>query len=177
MLALACDRCNAYKGAQNVRGKSLEIAMDIDLHDSPGASIRVFQSANEQTIVGLSRNPAEVFVDRTRSGEVGFHKNFPGRHAAPIGDGNRVSLHMFLDASSVEVFVNNGEKVISDRVFPSPDATGVHVDAPGTAVIKTFQVWGLKSVWTQPKLAAESAGQSGAIHKPVRTPRRWIRNH
>jgi fructan beta-fructosidase len=95
-------------------------------------------------------------VDRTRSGEVGFHKNFAGRHAAPIGDANRVTLHLFLDASSVEIFVNNGERVLSDRVFPSADALGVHVDAQSAAIIKTFQIWELKSVWTERKLAANS---------------------
>jgi len=75
----------------------------------------------------------EVFVDRTRSGNISFDEKFPGRQAGPLlpAGGKQVSLHIFVDRSSVEVFVNDGSTVISDAIFPSRDSQDIELYSKG----------------------------------------------
>ncbi len=59
-------------------------------------------------------------MDRTRSGRTNFHRAFPARHEAPlrVTDG-RVTLRLLIDTSSLEVFAQNGETVLTELIFPA----------------------------------------------------------
>ncbi len=61
-----------------------------------------------------------VYLDRRKAGDVSFNKNFPSIERAParLIDG-KVKLQIYIDASIVEVYINNGEAVITDHVFPA----------------------------------------------------------
>lgn len=57
---------------------------------------------------------------------------------------NKIRLQVLLDRSSVEVFVNDGEKVLTTLVFPDKDATGLSVFAEnGKVQLDTLKVWSL----------------------------------
>lgn len=53
------------------------------------------------------------------------------------------NLRIFLDRSSVEIFVNGGEEVCSSRFFPEVDETNIELKAHG-AVQCEMTVWNLK---------------------------------
>jgi fructan beta-fructosidase len=61
-----------------------------------------------------------------------FTVNFSQRNDAParLIDG-KIKLHIFVDWSSVEVFVNDGEAVITNRIFPDPDSQDVILYSDG----------------------------------------------
>jgi fructan beta-fructosidase len=89
-----------------------------------------------------------VFIDRTRSGEISFSKDFPGRHTAHLEKQATVKLHVFVDRSSVEVFANDGERVLSDRIYPRPGSDGIEFYATGAGgKILSLTMWQLNSVW------------------------------
>jgi sucrose-6-phosphate hydrolase SacC (GH32 family) len=97
----------------------------------------------------VDRELGRVFTDRTQSGNVNFHPKFSGVYDAPLAarDG-KVSLHIFVDACSVEVFVNNGEHVFTDLVYPSPGSRGVEFFGPESdSKITALDLWNLKSAW------------------------------
>jgi sucrose-6-phosphate hydrolase SacC (GH32 family) len=80
---------------------------------------------------------------------VTFHPKFSGVYDAPLTlrDG-KVRLHIFVDACSVEVFVNEGEQVLTALVYPSAASRGVEFFGPSdTAKVSSVNVWTLKSVW------------------------------
>ena len=135
--------------SQSVRGDCYEMLVEFQPGSAAQAGVRLRKGASEETVVGWQRTPAQVYVDRTRSGDVSFDENFPGRHAAPLLPGTTsLALHIFVDRSSVEVFVNDGESVISERIFPSPKSTGIEFfSTGGDAKVKTAQIWQLKSIW------------------------------
>ena len=89
--------------------------------------------AEERTVVGYDAASRSVYVDRTRSGDVGFAPTFPAVHHALLepGSDGRVRLTVIVDRSSVEVFCGSGEQVITDQVFPSDDSTRVALFAEG----------------------------------------------
>ena len=125
-----------------------EMIVDLELTAASQAGLKVRKGPSEETIVGVRRNPPELFIDRTRSGNTKFHERFPGVHTAPLRSGNRVKLHVFVDWSSVEVFANDGETVLSDRIFPSAGSDGVEVfTGGGDARVMSLQMWKLKNIW------------------------------
>jgi sucrose-6-phosphate hydrolase SacC (GH32 family) len=88
-------------------------------------------------------------LDRTRSGRIDFSGKFSGVHHAPVGlrDG-RVFLRILLDTSSIEVFANGGEAVLTDVILPTGNghALGMFTEGAGPRVTN-FRVHELKSAW------------------------------
>jgi sucrose-6-phosphate hydrolase SacC (GH32 family) len=98
----------------------------LDPGDAAEAGIKVRVGPGEETRMGWSRASGEVYVDRTRSGNTGFHPEFPGRHGAPLGlRGGKVELVVVVDDCSVEVFADGGAVSITDLIFPSGSSQGI----------------------------------------------------
>lgn len=141
---------NRAVAARSVRGETLEILFDLHPHDAAEAGLKLRKGDREETVVGWQRGPSRAFVDRTRSGATSFHAGFAARHTAPLGASRTgVQLHVFVDRSSVEVFVNDGEAVISERIFPSPGSDGLEFySLGGQAEFGPVRIWKLRPVWT-----------------------------
>ncbi|KAA5544495.1 glycoside hydrolase family 32 protein [Roseiconus nitratireducens] len=123
--------------------------------------IRLRTGADEFTEVGYDRQGRVVYVDRRRSGTVDFHETFAGRHEAPVRtiDG-RVTLEMIVDRSTIEVFINDGEAVISDRIFPSSQQPVIEVFAGGeTARLTDTTLFPLRSIWPDAPTATASGAE------------------
>ena len=131
----------------NIKGDALEIALELELGGATEAGLRLRTSTGEQTVVGIRREPPEVFIDRTKSGNVSFSSKFAGVHAAPLANAaGKHKLHIFLDRSSVELFCDDGETVLSDRIFPSPSSNGLAMYSNGgKARVHSLRVWRLRS--------------------------------
>ena len=105
---------------------------------------------SEETTVGFDRVKSELFVDRTHSGETSFDPKFSGRQTAPLtlAKGQALQLHILVDRCSVEVFANNGARVISDLIFPSLSSRGIELYSKGgEAKVVKLDIWNLKSIW------------------------------
>ena len=61
-----------------------------------------------------------------------------------FGDNGVVKLHIFLDRSVLEVFINDGLQSVTRVVYPGQRKLGVHVFADdGTAIVKSLKAWEL----------------------------------
>jgi fructan beta-fructosidase len=133
-------------------GMTLEILAEFEPGTASAFGLKVRKGRDEETVVGYDVADKTLFVDRSRSGNVQFSPHFAGRHAAPLGaDGGRVRLHLFVDASSIEVFGNDGDAVITDLIFPAPDSRGLGLYTKGgSAKLVAMDVWELESIWPRP---------------------------
>ena len=112
------------------------------------AGVRLSNAAGEEVTIGVARSPLEVFVDRRRSRVTPFHAAYPGRHAGPVDWRDRsITLRILFDRSVVEVFANDGETVITDRVFPTQPLDRVELLPRGDGRPAAY-MWTLGSVWT-----------------------------
>jgi fructan beta-fructosidase len=140
---------NAWLARKKIQGSQLELVVEFDRASAGVQGVKLFKGTKEETVVGVDGDGGRVFVDRTQSGNVSFHPVFAAIHDAPLAprDG-RVKLHIFVDACSIEVFVNDGEVVITDLVFPSAHSRAVEFFGQGKAAgIRSLDVWTLKSAW------------------------------
>jgi len=134
--------------AANIKGDALEIEAQVAPGDSGEVGFRLRTGQSEETLVGISGKTHEVFIDRTRSGLVSFSPDFPGRHRANLHWTSPVKLHIFLDRSSIEVFANDGETVLTDRIYPSPGSDGFEIYSESAdAQIPLLKIWKLSSIW------------------------------
>lgn len=130
---------------------------DIELEVVRGAwreaGLRLSNAVGEEVFVGVSTEPQglQLVVDRRRSRRTPFHAAYPERHHGPLrwrgGGADRVTLRVLFDRSTLEVFANDGETVISDRVFPTQPLTRLDVVGAGSAVPAPARLHEMKSVW------------------------------
>lgn len=125
--------------------ESSEILVRFDAAFSLGLKVRT--GLGQETLVGWDARAAEVYVDRSRSGQADFHKDFPGKHSAPLQtSGSILEMRIFVDRSSVELFADRGQAVITDLIYPDPASTGITVFADdGRKVIESLQVYEFSS--------------------------------
>ena len=140
----------------------------IDITFSPGtaakAGITVLGNGDSSTVIGYDAASKELYVDRTNSGDVGFHPLFSSIDSAPVSvdaQGN-VTLRIYVDRSSVEVFAQGGLQTITDQVFPGEGAGQVSLFADGgTAQLRSLTITPLKQAMFLESLKALNAGGKG----------------
>jgi len=132
------------------KGKALEIHAEFDAGGASVVGLQVRTGSNgDKTLVGYDAKSGEVFIDRSQSGQSDFDPSFPARHSAPLAAKNgKVKLRVLVDWSSVQVFAEEGEAVLTDLVYPAPTSDGLAVYAEGgTARLKHLTVYPLNSIW------------------------------
>ncbi|MEZ0333678.1 MAG: glycoside hydrolase family 32 protein [Gemmatimonadales bacterium] len=93
-------------------------------------SLDVTSGERDRTTVTVDAAKGELTVDRRESGKVDFHPAFAARHVAPIRPvGDTVRLRVLLDASSIEVFAQDGESVLTELIFPTPGSRKLRLRA------------------------------------------------
>jgi sucrose-6-phosphate hydrolase SacC (GH32 family) len=127
---------------------SADIEIDLTRGEWRDAGIRLSNAAGEAVVVGVSANPLELFVDRRTSRATPFHREYPGRHAGPVRwRGDTIALRVLFDRSVIEVFANDGESVITERVYPTQPLDRIELLPGGGAT--SARVWEMRPVWPQ----------------------------
>jgi fructan beta-fructosidase len=139
-------QANQWLRKRRIYGDSLEMLSTWKPGLSGQFGLRVLKGEQEETVIGFDEASKQVFVDRTHSGNVGFNKSFPGlHHAAARVRHDEISLHLFIDACSCELFVNDGELVFTDLVFPSSTSRQLEFFSRASrAIVNSAEVWSLR---------------------------------
>jgi sucrose-6-phosphate hydrolase SacC (GH32 family) len=127
---------------------ALPESAEIELEIAPGewseAGFRLSNAAGEEALVGVSAAPLEVFVDRRRSRTTPFHEGYPERHAGPVRwRERRITLRVIFDRTTLEVFANAGETVISDRLYPTRAFDRIEPLHAGRGLASPLRLWEL----------------------------------
>jgi sucrose-6-phosphate hydrolase SacC (GH32 family) len=118
-------------------GDTYEISLTADAAKDlrmtlPGAEL-IYDSARKQ-----------ISLDRT-TGNVDVDPRFPSRTTAPLdlGSGRSLTLRIFVDRSSIELFADGGRVTMTNLVYP------VASSAPAitTGAATKLEAWPLKSIW------------------------------
>lgn len=120
----------------DLRGDRLEILAAFQWDENVcrfGVRVRVGRA--EQTTISYDVNGQKLCVDRSQSGQVDFHERFAAVHSAPLVplDG-LIRLHIFIDASSLEVFANDGRLAFCEAIFPSQQSQGLELFVEGGTI-------------------------------------------
>ena len=124
-----------------------EILMDIETRDAHPVSLTLSNKAGEKVVLVYHPADGTLSFDRTQSGIVNFSQDFPSVTTGPIHrhDG-KVSLRLFVDRSSIEVFEQEGRLAMTNLVFPTSPYTTLSVStAKGRAKVSNLKIFALKT--------------------------------
>ena len=124
---------------------ALELVLELELDAATEVGVRLqTDGAGNSLVVGYDAGKAQLFVDRRKAGNTAFHANFAAKHTAPLKlTGGKLKLRIFLDRSTLEVFANGGQAVISDTVYPNEGAQKMGLYSKGAARLKMMEVYSL----------------------------------
>lgn len=124
-------------------------AYEVELSINPGKSKEVsFTLSNgkgEKVLMTYDTVKKTLAMDRSKSGEVSFSKDFPAVTEMPVSKSKELKLRLFVDKSSVEAFVNNGEFVMTNCVFPSAPYDMITFESDGNRYkVKNINIYQIK---------------------------------
>ncbi|MFW6270036.1 MAG: glycoside hydrolase family 32 protein [Bacillota bacterium] len=132
-----------------IKAKSFEIKTDLNLKDCSDFNFTLRKGINERTIIGYNKKQNKFYLDRRNSGENDFHDNFAEIHELPLELNNdSLKLQIFVDWSSVEIFINSGEKTVTDLIFPKEESDSLELNVEkGTLKVNNLDLYKLDSIW------------------------------
>lgn len=102
----------------------------------------------ERMVVGYDRDSKQFYTDRTASGKTSFSQKFVQKHFAPLEAGDVLRIRAVTDASSIELFINNGALAMSEVFFPNEDFNQLEFFSEGGKVqLMPSKMIQLKSIW------------------------------
>ncbi len=127
-----------------------EIVLTFEQCDAGKFDIVIQHSETDKTVVIYDFVKKMLLVDRSDSGEVGFSESFSIVQEAPLKpENNKVKLQMFVDTSSIEIFANDGQSVITSLIYPSDGKKElVLVSSEESTTIYDLNITPLESIWT-----------------------------
>ena len=132
-------------------GKGFDIVAEFEVGSATSFGFRVLKNATgtEFTSISYDATTSKLCVDRTKSGNTAFHPSFAVMDEVampPIG--NEIKMRILVDWSSVEVFGNDGEIVLSYQVFPYVNSNKLELFASGGEVrLVSLTINTTKSIW------------------------------
>lgn len=131
-------------------GSSLDVKdayqLRITLNLDKNSTITLSNGSDEKFVLDVNATARTITAHRTSAtGQTSFNGTFsvPSIQAPLNTDGNSVTLDLFVDQSSVEVFTNNGSMSMTNLVFPKSIYNSLSV----TGATYEAQVRSLKSIW------------------------------
>ncbi|KAJ5930348.1 exoinulinase InuD [Penicillium verhagenii] len=121
-------------------GKAMKIELEFS-DRSPAASgtsqfgiiVRATADLTQQTRVGYDFATKEVFIDRSKSGNVSFESTFASTYSTPLASNvdGKINMLLYVDWSSIELFGGDGETTMTTQIFPSDSATYSQIFSTG----------------------------------------------
>jgi sucrose-6-phosphate hydrolase SacC (GH32 family) len=120
-------------------------------------------SGTNKVVLGYDATNSNLYLDRTKSGNVAFSSAFPNVVTAPLLlDNGQIKLHIYIDQSSIEVFANDGVRVISSLIYPDASSKLIQLfSTNGTTVVQSLKAYNLKSIWKTSPSAVPKVFDSG----------------
>jgi beta-fructofuranosidase len=120
---------------EGFRGRSIEIQASFIPGTAKKVGVKLFKGKEHETLVYYDADQDVVVFDRSKSG-IPLVTEGDQVRCCPFDDEEILRFQIFLDVSSVEVFINGGRYTMTANVYPDPGDTGVEFFAEdGVAVL------------------------------------------
>ncbi|AYA77973.1 glycoside hydrolase family 32 protein [Bacillus sp. Y1] len=127
----------------SLNGNSQRLDIQFEMTESNQFTIEFFKDTNEKLSLLFDKSKNEIVLDRSESEYVientGTKKDFIRSQWIDLS--NPVHLSIFLDVSSIEIFVNNGEQVFTSLYFSKELSERILFHSQGTTQVNTVMKW------------------------------------
>ena len=114
--------------------------------------LKFSNNANNELLLTMMGEDKTFFLDRSKSGLVDFQEDFgKGIQQMPVPDlpDGEYEVSIFIDWSSIEVFINNGHYVMTSQIFPKGNYTDFTIENLGDSELsmQAFSINEVKRIW------------------------------
>ena len=119
-----------------IEGDTMELAVELEQRDAAAFGLKLRCGKDETDALVVRYSDGTLDVTGTQ---------------VPVdleGPSNTLTLHVFLDKSVMEVFINGGRACVTRVNYPGPNDLGVSVFADrGSVAVKSLDAWQMKAIW------------------------------
>jgi fructan beta-fructosidase len=130
---------------------SADITFVVTAADQAETGLRLSNTAGEELLIAVSADRRELSVDRRRSRNAPAPTGYAERHAGPLRPLAQVPVRVIFDASVVEVFANEGETVMTARVYPTQPFTRIEWIGGRRPASGSTRLMALGPAWAPPR--------------------------
>ena len=131
-----------------------EMILNVNLKETTADSfgIELKNALGENLTITFDKSDSMLYVDRTNSSNNKFSEDFfKEKHYAPLNfENDKLKIQLFVDASSLEIFIDDGQINFTDIFFPTEKFDQVSLfTKEGILNIKDSKIYSLKSIWNK----------------------------
>lgn len=129
---------------------TVEILASVEVKNKNNFQIKLGEeTSSHYTLIEYNGKGNSVSVDRTLSGTHDFNPSFSAKDEVTLLDNkDTVTFRIFLDRSSIEVFVNDGEESLTYLLFPDSKIENMTLSSSeGDTTVRSLDVYELKGIW------------------------------
>lgn len=134
---------------EGIEGQNIELELNIDFLESSKFGIKVLKDEENETIMYYNKEDGRFVFDRSKNGAAlsGNEKDVDIQYVRKVAaalSNNRLKLRIFIDRSAVEVFIQDGEKVMTSTVYPKSTAKTIEFFSDGEVIVAELNKWDIK---------------------------------
>lgn len=123
------DGAKEYTELDGINGRCIDLNLKIKEYNCSHFSVLVAADQKHQTEIRFDMRDKTVTTDRSRAG---FKKDYICSRAMKITENDhRISARILVDKYSIEVFMNDGEAVMSTLIYTPEDADRIYFQTDG----------------------------------------------
>lgn len=105
----------------------------------------------EEIELGFFPEKKALTFNRSQSGIVDFEPSFGAKsHTQPyFPSGEEVDVSIYIDASSIEIFIDHGRYVFTEQIFPNIPFDEVQVVSNDQMAVRRFRIDAIPSIWDE----------------------------
>lgn len=122
-----------------------EIEMDIEIGKASTFNFALANDKGEKIVFNFDLKKGLFDVDRLKSGIVDFSDKFAtGISEAPLPQRKKYNIRLFVDKTSTECFINNGELVQTNTAFPTAPYNSLSFESDKSVTISSMNIYPIK---------------------------------
>ena len=131
---------NSFKIKTSEKMLVIDVTFDILNSDSKELGLKINGSDEEELVLKYDTDASQLTIDCSKYG-----KEQDSTRKADVSKNSKLSLRVFLDRSSIEVFINDGEAVITSRIYPQKNIDNIEFfTSNGEVKIESLKAWKYK---------------------------------
>lgn len=126
---------------------SAHTRLSLDPKQAKNLELTLANGKNKVSLV-FDRSAGLIRLDRSASGDVGFDETFAKQQVAPFDvSGALLDIELFVDRSSVEIFIDQGRVVFTSQIFPDQPFDSLQLKTDSPVDLKSMAAHDMPSIW------------------------------
>lgn len=130
---------NQYDLTDKIGGRAESFRLSLTAPATNDFSIVLANEKGNELVIGYDKGTNAYYIDRTKSGRTDFEKGFGKRSTTPrLSVGKTLSLTLFVDVASAELFADGGLNVMTSVFFPDETFTKLSIRSASGLLIQSL---------------------------------------